>query len=120
MIVNSGSYTATHTPFSDEPNGNGNTIKGSAIAVSQHTTNYPISVTINGGTFAGAYALYEADVQDSTTDVSISVAGGTFNGGVYSENCRKFITGGSFANDPSAYVADGYEATLVDGRYTVQ
>ena len=120
LIVNSGSYTATHTPFSDEPNGNGNTIKGSAIAVSQHTTNYPISVTINGGTFAGAYALYEADVQDSTTDVSISVAGGTFNGGVYSENCRKFITGGSFANDPSAYVADGYEATLVDGRYTVQ
>lgn len=102
LVVNGGTYTSTAESFSATANGNGTTIKGAAIAVSQHTTNQTINITINGGTFDGKYALYEADLQDNTTNVEMSVSGGTFNGDVYSKNCANFITAGTFT-DPMAF-----------------
>lgn len=101
LTVNSGTITGNGDPFESDPNGNGTTTTGAAIAVSQHTTNLPITVTINGGTFNGIRALYEADLQDEVTEgVTIEVTGGTFNGEVYSENCTGFIAGGQFAEKP--------------------
>ena len=101
LTVNGGTITGNGDPFESDPNGNGTTTTGAAIAVSQHTTNLPITVTINGGTFNGVRALYEADLQDEITEgVTIEVTGGTFNGEVYSENCTGFIAGGQFAEKP--------------------
>lgn len=101
LTVNSGTITGNGDPFESDPNGNGTTTTGAAIAVSQHTTNLPITVTINGGTFNGIRALYEVDLQDEVTEgVTIEVTGGTFNGEVYSENCTGFIAGGQFAEKP--------------------
>ena len=83
--------------FSATKNGGGTTITGAAVAVSQHTTNKAINVSISGGTLRGAYAFYEEDLQDeNTSDIKVAISGGTFNGKVSSENCKNFITGGTF------------------------
>lgn len=110
LTVNGGTITGNGDPFESDPNGNGTTTTGAAIAVSQHTTNLPITVTINGGTFNGIRALYEADLQDEVTEgVTIEVTGGTFNGEVYSENCTGFIAGGQFVVKPDdTYLAEGF------------
>ncbi|MBQ4354639.1 MAG: hypothetical protein IJC71_07065 [Clostridia bacterium] len=89
----------TGTPLSQNPNGSGSTTVGAAIAVSQHTTNLPISVEIGAGTFISESnaSLYEIDAEDEvTSNVTISVTGGNFEGAVSSENCESFISGGSF------------------------
>ena len=103
LSISGGTISCTRTDKVIEPNGSGTTVSGAALAISQHTTNKPISVTISGGTFTGPYALYEEDLQDGeVSNIKITgVSGGTFNGKVYSENCTKFISGGTFS-DPSA------------------
>ena len=102
LTIGSGEYKATAATFKSEANGNGSTTSGAALSVSQHSTNLPINVVINGGTFTGLKALYEADVQTAPSEgISLSVTGGTFNGEVYSQNCTDFITGGTFT-DPNA------------------
>lgn len=99
--------------FVADPNGNGSTTNNVALAVVQHTTKLPVIVTVEGGTFNGGAALYQADEQDNGADavakVQISVEDGTFNGVVYSENKTNFITGGTFSEKPDEdYCAEGY------------
>lgn len=111
--------------FSDPaPNGNGSTVTGSAIAVSQHTTNLPIHVTVKGGTVSGTgmngYALYEIDTvkneseENVAKDVSIEILDGKFHGGVYSTNNKLTISGGKFTVNVSDYCADGKRAIVTD------
>ena len=103
LNIQGGTVRGTRTDMVTQPNGSGTTISGAALAISQHTTNKNISVTISGGTFEGYYALYEEDLQDDQVS-NISIAGisnGVFNGKIYSENCSNFISGGTFS-DPSA------------------
>lgn len=125
--------------FSDPvPNGNGSTVTGAAIAVSQHTTNLPIDVNIKGGeiseTGTNGHALYEIDTvkneaaENVAKDVSITVSGGSFNGNVYSTNNKLSITGGAFTDIANAvkYAADGatiklagdvtQDVTIPDGK----
>ncbi|MDL2295307.1 hypothetical protein LJC18_00610 [Lachnospiraceae bacterium OttesenSCG-928-E19] len=109
LLVTGGSITGTADPFVSLPNGSGRTTLGAAIAISQHTTNLPIDVTISGGALSGLYALYETDLQNADTEnVTLSVSGGTFTGGtspVYSQNNSSFISGGTF---------DGVEDSDID------
>ena len=103
LNIQEGTVRGISTTNVTKPNGSGTTISGAALAISQHTTNKNISVTISGGTFEGYYALYEEDLQDKQVS-NISIAGisnGVFNGKIYSENCSNFISGGTFS-DPSA------------------
>lgn len=102
LTIDSGTFNCTASSFRAVANGNGSTITGAAIAVSQHTTNKPIEVTIQGGTFNGIYSLYEAKLHHTTAAVSLSVTGGTFNGSLYSQHCSGFIEGGNF-RDPMAF-----------------
>lgn len=97
--------------FSAKANGSGTTIKGAALAVSQHTTDYAIDVTISGGTFTGPYSLYEADLQNKTGSKISGISGGTFNGKIYSENCTNFVTGGTFS-DPNVLSYLGEKANV--------
>lgn len=114
MVIDGGNYEATADPLTVTPNGNGATVEGAAIGVSQHTTNLPTSVTIKNGTFSGAYSIWEEDVQDEVARdvITLSVENGTFKGAVYSQNNASFIKGGTFSDAPAQdYLAEGYAST---------
>ena len=115
---------STATEFSTTPNGNGTTLSGVAVGISQHTTNLPVAVNISGGTYIAAencYALYEVDLQDTDyTGISVSINGGTFEGAVKSEDLTGFIHSGKFAVAPDADAfAEGYGGVLYNGYYVV-
>lgn len=83
LTVESGAtVTATATEFDIEANSNGTTSLGAGIAVVQHTTKLPITVTVDGGTISGVYAIYEYDIQGNNdeADITITVNGGTLSG----------------------------------------
>lgn len=115
LSISGGTISCTRTDKVIEPNGSGTTVSGAALAISQHTTDKEINVTISGGTLTGPYALYEEDLQnENVNNIKITgVSGGTFNGKVYSENCTEFISGGTFS-DPSAlaYLTDDADVNV--------
>ena len=124
LIVRGGAVIkATSTTANMSPNDNGSTTAGAAIAVSQHTTNKPISVTLGEGTYTGVYALLERDIQDEeTVDVTLAVeSGGTYKGEVASETCEGFVSGGSFTVPvESKYLSEGASLSADgEGGYTV-
>lgn len=123
IVCGGAEIKATSTTSNMTPNDNGSTTAGAAIAVSQHTTNKPISVTLGEGTYTGVYALLERDVEDGeTVDVTLAVeSGGTYNGEVASETCEGFVSGGHFTVPvESKYLSEG-AALSADGEggYTV-
>lgn len=125
LVFNGGTVTATGD-FSEEPYGNGSTVGGAALAISQHTTNMPISVTVNGGTFNatgnGGYAVYEVDLQneEATDVIEIALNGGTYNAAVDSENVEQYIHGGQYIELPAEEAfADNYEGVEYNGYYVV-
>ena len=113
--------------FAVEPNSNGATTDGAAIAIAQHTTKHPIDVTISGGEFSGEYAIYESNPQkndaDSIAKVNLTVNGGKFAGKIYSEDLTKFIYAGYFTEIPAeSYIAPGkavYLSNLAGYDYMV-
>lgn len=115
MTINGGTYTSKADSFNVEPNGSGNTISGAALGISQHATNLPIDVVVNGGTFTGEYAIYEEDVQNETArdQIKLTVNDGTFNGAIYSQNNPNAIVKGTYS-DPSAlnYLADDADVKI--------
>ena len=111
MTVESGTFTATATEYKCDPNGDGTTTEGAALAIAQHTTKKDIGVTINGGTFNGIKALNESNPQnnDPAPQVDLKVTDGTFNGDVsITDDKNTSISGGTFTSDVSAYVPNGY------------
>ena len=102
-------------------NGSGTTVSGAAVAVSQHSTQKPIDVTIEEGTLTGLYALYETDTYATATpseNVEISVTGGTLVGELHSDNKAGFISGGRFSAQPAEeYFDPDYAAVYRDGWY---
>lgn len=101
LEVKGGTITHTATEFKKATNGSGTTITGAAIAVSQHTTNKALNVTISGGELRGGslYALYEEDLQDeNVSNISMEVTGGKLYGQVFSENCKTCISSGTFSD----------------------
>lgn len=108
LEVNGATITATGT-FSEGPNGNGTTVTGVAVAVSQHTTNQPINVTVNSGSLSGEKAFYEVDLQDEenkSEGVTVGVQGGTFSGEVASQNKTNFVAGGTFDSQVDSTLID--------------
>ena len=118
LIVEDGTITATGA-FSQLAYGGGSTLGGVAVGVSQHTTDLPVSVTLEGGTYtatdASGYALYEVDLQNNvgTDKIEIDVRDGIFMSAVFSENAEAFISGGTFTMEfPAAeYVAENCSLT---------
>lgn len=125
LIVSGGTITATGDSISTNPNGNGTTTVGAAIAVVQHTTKQPINVKINGGSFNGVSALYEANPQGNpaaaTKEVFIVVNGGTFNGAVNKakDNSTLGVMGGTFNSDVTDYVGENTLVVENNGKYYV-
>lgn len=122
LTISGGStIEATASAFEETPNGNGSTMTGVAVAVSQHTTNLPVSVTIEGGTLKGVKAVYEKDLQGGAVDnITLSLTGGTFEGEVESQNADGFISGGSFTNTVAdELLAEDALMVFENGQYSV-
>ena len=107
-------------------NGSGTTVGNAAVAVSQHNTNLPITVTVNGGTYTGTAAFYQFDGRTDTTgtsgEVKTSITRGTFLGQVAAETGVLVITGGRFSTDVAAYCTTDYQCnkpTEDEPLYTV-
>ena len=124
LVINDGTFTATATEFSCNPNGSGSTTTGAAIAIAQHTTKKEISVTINGGTFNGVKALNESNpqVNDPAPQVTMAVTAGTFTGEVTTVDVNNFISGGTFDHEVAAnQCAENYAPKdNGDGTYGVK
>ena len=137
LNINSGTISAT-ADFATQPNGSGTTVKGVAVAISQHSTKLPITVNISGGelkylgTDPDGKAFYETDIQNEpgTAPVpTISISGGAFAGSVVSERVDNYISGGKFTVAPqytefadgrvldTATVDEEGYATVVEGEY---
>lgn len=123
LNIKDGTYTSAGE-FKTSPNGNGTTVDGAAIAISQHTTKLPIDVTIDGGSFKGEYSLYEANVQEndeeSLANVNIKINDGDFDGKFFIENnAEKSIKGGKYSVDVSKYLISGYNVAKINEAYSV-
>ena len=144
LEITGGTIIGNGTPFDSNPNNNGTTTEGAAIAVSQHSydsnqnvgTDPAISVTIAGGKMQGELALYQHDfIGDSDAGpVTMSVTGGEFIGDVVSDTdnlpdnskVKDFISGGKFSEKPAAdLIADNMAAANVnkgtsEAPYTIE
>lgn len=123
LNIKDGTYNSAGE-FKTSPNGNGTTVDGAALAVSQHTTKLPIEVTIDGGSFKGEYSLYEANVQENNEEslakVNIKINGGDFDGKFFIENnAEKSIKGGKYSVDVSKYLISGYNVAKLNEAYSV-
>lgn len=112
--------------FTYVPNGGGSTSDNVALAVMQHSTKLPIKIDISGGTFEATEAFAQMNVQENDQEavrrIDLSIAGGEFKGGIYSENFkdedgRGFVSGGSFDDlAVGDFLAPGAAVAVNDGE----
>ena len=125
------SVTATD-PFMESPLSDGFRFAGVAVGVSRYFAEEGtgVSVSIEGGTFTATneegYAFYEkvdeehapAVTPDNQDNLSVSIAGGTFEGKVESTNVTGFISGGMFKYRPAEdYMDPDFVTELQNGYY---
>ena len=120
--ISNSTVTSTAATATASPNANGPTTYGVGIAVSQHTSNLPISVTIEDCAVSGACAVLVVDVQDSVTDVSVSIEGGTYASTgtltvTYSDGSTATSTSAVYADDDLLTIHCGYFTSEVDAGY---
>ena len=102
LVVNSGTMIGNGDPFESDPNGNGATTLGAAVAAVQHTTKLDLSVEINGGTLQGARAFYQANLQNNGKEALEKIS----------------ITLGKSAVYDGEIFVDSAEATIEDDQST--
>lgn len=102
LVVNSGTMIGNGDPFESNPNGNGATTLGAAVAAVQHTTKLDLSVEINGGTLQGARAFYQANLQNNGKEALEKIS----------------ITLGKSAVYNGEIIVDSAEATIEDDQST--
>ena len=122
-VITGGTLTSTSKEYSCNPNSNGNTTKGAAIAIVQHITKNTISVNLSGGNFEGVKAITEENPQqnDPAPQIQMAVTGGTYKGDIYTTDVKNFISGGVFSEEVSEeYCAANYAPDKnSDGSYEV-
>ena len=133
VSVDNGSYTGQNAVFLYNTGGvitiTGGSFTGSNNAISIDNSSYnsnwqaPSVVNVEAGTFNGS--LYLDAQGNANASSTLNISGGSFSaeaGQLFKVNGTKshiVITGGSFSEDPSAYVANGYEATQEGAVWTV-
>ncbi len=114
--------------FTVSGNGNGSTTDGAAIAVAQHTTQLPITVSVSGGTFTAEVPFSEANPQNNpitaTNKIQLSITGGTFTStagysAVVSADCKGFVSGGTFSLIDNAYISPASSVKTEGGIVTI-
>ena len=90
----------------------GGEISGRVIIQNSNGNANKAVLNITGGTFnSNGYkddVLYVGGSSGAYGDITATVSGGSFNGDILSTINDHFITGGTFANNPAAYLASGY------------
>ena len=127
LTLNNCNVTGGNGSVTTNANGNGSTSDNVALAVIQHTTNLPIHVEINGGTFKGTAALLESNPQknpeEATKQVGIIVNGGNFEGMVCKaepkDGSSLGVMDGSFNSDVTDYVHASPTVKDNNGKYYV-
>ena len=126
LIVNGGTITGTSDTYEATNNPSGTTTKGAAIAVSQHISEQPIVVAINGGSLKSVIPLWEVNPMNNPPEalekITIEVVQGEFiatNESVDAPDMDPFISGGIYTTDPSAYVIEGYDVIPAPEGYEV-
>lgn len=84
-----------------------------------------VNINVSGGSFNGDIALTGGS--NKTNIETLNISGGAFNGpwGFYSYGAEEAamqtikVSGGSFLEDPSDYLAEGCQAVLTDGKWIV-
>ncbi|WP_139651647.1 cell wall-binding repeat-containing protein [Raoultibacter phocaeensis] len=84
------------------------------------------TLDVNDGTFQGAKGVLKADL-DATSypegAVVVSLKGGDYTGAIgeggNGTNKSIAITGGTYTEDPAAYVAEGYDCAEAEGKFHV-
>ena len=84
-----------------------------------------VTINVSGGTFNGDIALTGGS--NKTNIETMNISGGTFNGpwGFYSYGAEEKalqtirISGGTYLEDPTDYLATGYVAVQTDGKWVV-
>lgn len=108
LDVNGGTFISTADKYEEAENGGGTTVTGAAIAVSQHTTDKKITVTVDGGTFEGPKSFVETNVQQAPVEGSFATINkGTFVGEVSSDDFTNFVKGGQFSAPVLTNLLDG-------------
>lgn len=115
---------------------NGGELSG-FYAINQNSTNGKFEnahITVTGGKIHGAISINWPFSGNTTVSLGhVSITGGTFDRtgfeklksifDIYTNitgGTPKFITGGTFADDPSSYVAEGYEAVENSSNWIVR
>ena len=92
LNITGGSFTSTASPYDFTQNGSGNTIKGVAIAISEHSTKKGITAKLDGGTFTGgAYQLGVAGLNDRINITKASNLEITVNSGYKWNDVNKLV-----------------------------
>lgn len=115
VVVNGGTYAVKPNEGTDMTQNVVNVGESGKVA----------SVIINGGTFIGpkgttANSGAAVTVKDGST---VIINDGDFSGGknnTLSSKGTLIVLGGTFDQDPSAYVGNGYNVTNTEGVYTVE
>lgn len=83
--ITGGSLKSTATAYKCTANGNGNTTEGAALAISQHSTKKPLTVTLSGGTFEGvrAVALEDPLGNKDAENINVLISGGNYTATEY-------------------------------------
>ncbi|MBQ2281233.1 MAG: hypothetical protein II332_00510 [Kiritimatiellae bacterium] len=84
LVVDGATIVATGTPASTDENNDGTTTVGAAIALSQHSTKLPTSVTVNAGALTGEYAFLQYNGNETASEnISATIGSGVeLNGAV--------------------------------------
>lgn len=118
LNISGGKFISTWKAKESESvgNGSGTTTVGAAIAVAQHTTLHPITVTITGGDFEGVIPVKLANPQNNSEEdinkVSVAINGGRYKvvngaGAPFWSITENFaVSAGKFSHMP-AYVVEG-------------
>lgn len=114
LTVNGGTLTSTETTYNQ-----------AVYSYSYGNDMKNVLINVTGGTFNGDIALTGG--ANKTNLETLNISGGTFNGsyGFYSYGADEkaleaiTVTGGSFPEDPSAYIPTGYGAVETGGRWNV-
>lgn len=122
LVVNDGTIESTATELTTNTTDSGTTVSGAAIALSQHTTNYATTVTVNGGKLSGPYAFYQDRLiknYSASTGIGATIAGNVTIDGTVAANEKAIEmtqnSDGSYSLKQTEVVS---EYTITDGSVT--
>ena len=122
LVVNDGTIESTATELTTNTTDSGTTVSGAAIALSQHTTNYATTVTVNGGKLSGPYAFYQDRLiknYSASTGIGATIASNVTIDGTVAANEKAIEmiqnSDGSYSLKQTEVVS---EYTITDGSVT--